>query len=94
MSTDDEGAPANIEWVHSITDSLSPVSCAPAEIHQMLTNLGTNAVQALDGSPGRISYEVTEIRDPSGSGDALIRLGHEPHLRIRVCDNGPGMDAA
>ncbi len=88
------GAPANIEWVHSITDPFSRVSCAPAEIHQMLTNLGTNAVQALDGSPGRISYEVTEIRDPAASGDALTRLGHEPHLRIRVCDTGPGMDAA
>ena len=88
------GAPANIEWDHSIADSLSPVSCAPAEIHQMLTNLGTNAVQALAGSPGRISYEVTEIRDPAASVNALTRLGHEPHLRIRVCDTGPGMDAA
>ena len=89
-----QGAPSNIEWICSVSDPLNPASCAASEIHQMLTNLGSNAVQALAGSPGRIGFDVSEIADPSALGGTLTRLGHEPHLRIRVQDSGPGMDAA
>ena len=88
------GAPLNIEWICSIEDPLNPASCATSEIHQMLTNLGSNAVQALAGSPGRIGFDVSEIADPAALGGTLTRLGHEPHLRIRIQDSGHGMDAA
>jgi signal transduction histidine kinase/CheY-like chemotaxis protein len=62
----------------------------PSQLHQMLVNLASNAVQAVSGG-GRVvlratAAEVTEARDCS-----VGRLQRGHYARIDVCDSGQGM---
>lgn len=57
-------------------DDLPPIVCNPGEVNQVLLNLLTNAVQAVNG-PGTITV-ATAI-----AGDAVT---------LTVADTGPGMD--
>jgi PAS domain S-box-containing protein len=65
----------------------------PVQFDQVMLNLLNNAAQALDGRRGRIDIRVDstdEAAQPAyeGTADALRR-----YTRIRVTDNGTGMDA-
>jgi signal transduction histidine kinase/CheY-like chemotaxis protein len=62
----------------------------PSQLHQMLANLASNAVQAVSGG-GRVvvratAAEVAEERDCS-----VGRLQRGRYARIDVCDSGAGM---
>ncbi len=65
--------------IHVATElgELPPVKCMPAQINQVLLNLVTNAVQAMEGE-GRLLI-------------ASARRGNR--VDISVADNGPGIDA-
>jgi CheY-like chemotaxis protein len=65
-----------------------------AQLHQMLANLVTNAVQAVAAAGGRVlvraaAVEVSEARDCT-----VGRLQAARYARIDIVDSGPGMDAA
>jgi signal transduction histidine kinase/ActR/RegA family two-component response regulator len=65
----------------------------PAQLHQMLVNLVTNAVQAVAGS-GRVAVRAApvEVREPR---DCMVgRLQPGRYARIDISDTGPGMSAA
>lgn len=70
-----------------------PVLADPVQVEQVLINLVTNARDAIDG-PGRISVTLGEERfDAAQAGQAgLPQAGR--HVRLEVCDDGPGFDAA
>ena len=62
-----------------------PVLADEGQLHQVLTNLVTNAAQAIGDSIGTITVEVCEVADaPLVSGGAAVRL--------TVTDTGCGMD--
>ena len=64
------------------------------QIHQVLTNLGTNAWHALQGAGGRIGIDLDTV---DLSAEATHRPGGLPpgrYARLRVSDTGCGMDAA
>lgn len=69
---------------------LPSVLADPAQVHQVLMNLGTNAVQAMRGKPGRLSFHATvfEVEAEAG-GPPGLRPGR--YVRIGIQDTGPGM---
>jgi signal transduction histidine kinase/CheY-like chemotaxis protein len=63
---------------------------SPAQIHQVLMNLGTNASQAIGAQPGTIVFgvaarQLTEAQGSIVAGD---------YVELSVTDDGIGMDAA
>jgi PAS domain S-box-containing protein len=65
------------------------VAADPAQIHQLLMNLCTNAWQALEGKPGQIGIELTE-EEVTSTGPVHVPAGD--YAVIRVSDTGKGMD--
>jgi len=77
-----------------LADVPSRVMADSTQVQQLLLNLCTNAWHALHERSGRIEVALDEI---TLDADAVRKLpGLEPgrHLRLRVSDNGKGMDAA
>ena len=66
------------------------VSSDPTEIHQVLMNLCTNAAQAVDESGGRIEVSLDDWH--SGGGSSGAEQSPQYYYRLRVRDNGPGID--
>jgi CheY-like chemotaxis protein len=65
----------------------------PAQLHQMLVNLVTNAVQAVAGG-GRVAVRAApaEVREPRDCTVGRLQPGR--YARIDISDTGPGMSAA
>jgi two-component system cell cycle sensor histidine kinase/response regulator CckA len=75
--------PANVQIAARITGDCPRVMGDPNQIHQALTNVCTNAYQALGARPGEIDVIVEPVRLESG-----------PAVRISVWDDGPGISSA
>jgi signal transduction histidine kinase len=66
-------------------DPAAVIACEPVHLHQIVSNLVLNAVQALDGRPvGRVRVSVTAARSLGGGGVA----------ELCVVDDGPGLPPA
>jgi PAS domain S-box-containing protein len=61
------------------------------QFHQVLMNLGTNAAHALPARGGVIRFVIDSV-DIDGPLDASPELASGRYLRMRVVDNGCGMD--
>jgi PAS domain S-box-containing protein len=81
--------PARAELIADIDEATPNVSADPTQVHQIIMNLCTNAWQALEGKPGRIVVELAATVGSASEGDARRRWA-----RLRVIDDGHGMDAA
>jgi len=74
------------------------IQADPTQIGQVLLNLGTNAVHALKGRPGRIEFRVDAV--PPGDPNLPAELARSSAIsgvgavRVMVTDDGCGMDAA
>jgi CheY-like chemotaxis protein/anti-sigma regulatory factor (Ser/Thr protein kinase) len=69
-----------------------PVMADATQIEQILLNLCTNAIHAIDRQSGRIQIELGHsLRGPDDTVERRSGLrGH--HIRLSVRDTGPGMD--
>lgn len=87
-----------VELVQTCAPGLSPVLADATQLGQVLLNLGTNAVHALDEGAGRIEFQVDQMPAHAVhlSDDALgVVNGRDANamlVRIQVRDNGCGMD--
>jgi PAS domain S-box-containing protein len=83
-------APKGIEIIERIDEECPEILGIAGQIHQAVSNLCTNAYQALKGRQGRITVTVesTEI-DPAFALRYRMPLGQA--VRVVVEDNGPGM---
>ena len=70
---------------------LPPVLADPAQVHQVLMNLGTNAVQAMRGQPGRLTFAGEAVKIGSELREQQIELKPGYYVRIGIQDTGPGM---
>ena len=77
-----------------------PVLADVTQMQQIVINLVTNAMQANPGGPGRIDVRLDTVMLDAALAQtqpALLAL-HDNHpgrtVRLRVSDDGPGMDAA
>ncbi len=76
----------------SLTEPLSHVLADPGQIEQVLVNLAINARDAMPGG-GTLSIDTADV---AVDADYLSDEGLEPgpYVRLRVSDNGTGMDEA
>jgi signal transduction histidine kinase/ActR/RegA family two-component response regulator len=86
--------PAGVDLVASIADTRGRVLADSTQVQQLILNLCTNAWHALHERSGRIEVGLDEVALDEAAAHALPGLKPGPHLRVRVSDNGKGMDAA
>lgn len=83
---------ANIEITEDIEKNPPNIMADPTQIHQVLMNLGTNAMQAMHEQGGKLNIvlEQTQLR----LEDTLFYPELEPgnFLKLSVSDTGSGMD--
>ncbi len=79
-----------------IKTDLQAVECRimadATELHQMLLNLGTNALHAMENEAGELSISVDQVEVDTAGTDNDLTPGN--WVRIRVADNGRGIDPA
>ncbi len=74
----------------------TPAACRqvwadPTQIHQLILNLCTNAIQAMR-ERGVLQIAVSEIQIGEDDGDGELHLDHGIYERLSVSDTGCGMD--
>lgn len=86
--------PSSIEIHQSLMSESAIVLANATQIHQVLTNLCTNAAQAMEETGGVLQVGLTTV-DLDGTTiftDTRTRCG--PYVRLTVADTGHGMDPA
>ena len=93
--------PPQVQLVQTLSPSLPEVSGDATQLQQVLVNLGTNALHALPARGGSIELALDSVpvsaapfaRLPPALAQACREAG-QPALRLRVIDDGCGMDEA
>jgi PAS domain S-box-containing protein len=83
--------PESVQVERNLAVDDAAVVADPTQVHQVVLNLCTNAVQAMkDGGTLRIDLEVIEVHAPL----ALMTgtLPPDRYVRLSVSDTGPGID--
>ena len=83
--------PSTIEIQTKIAADVGAIFADPTQIHQILMNLCTNAVQAMDESGGILRVELRNDV-VTGSEPSLTELTPGEYLRLTVSDTGGGMN--
>jgi len=90
--------PPQVELLQCCAPGLGPVMADATQLGQVLLNLGTNAVYALHGRPGRIEFRVDALAPghPTLPAELARTCGERGTgaVRIQVMDNGSGMSEA
>ncbi len=90
--------PPHAQLLHECHPDTPPILADATQLGQVLINLGTNAVHALEGRPGRVECQLDSLtgQDPrlppevaKACAEAGVRV-----VRLRVSDNGCGMTDA
>jgi CheY-like chemotaxis protein len=63
------------------------------QMHQVVMNLCTNAVQALEPAGGQLTVALDTVEVDANFALARAPLKPGPHVRLTVADTGVGMDA-
>jgi signal transduction histidine kinase/CheY-like chemotaxis protein len=83
--------PSNVEIQKMIAPQLRPMIGDPAQIHQTLHNICSNAVQAMQGAPGALSISVQEITLDDSIWVSARELVAGDYLEVVISDDGHGM---
>jgi len=86
--------PAAIEIHSDLQNTGGCVLADPAQIHQGLLNLATNAVHAMAGGPGTLKVNLETVSGSQQLGGENARLLTGDWVRVSVADTGHGMDPA
>ncbi|HWO12556.1 MAG TPA: PAS domain S-box protein, partial [Polyangiaceae bacterium] len=94
--------PPNVSLATELDESCPPVLGAPDELHQVVTNLCTNALQAVSDRGGTVTLVVRPVGPPSGSADTLENasaadpapMDPRREVQLVVVDSGPGIPRA
>ncbi|MBL8516525.1 MAG: MASE1 domain-containing protein [Betaproteobacteria bacterium] len=85
--------PARIRLVTRVNDSDLTVQGDVTQLHQLVMNLATNAVQSMPGEGELvIAVQMTEVAEPWPVRLGALHRGH--YAVVTVKDTGVGMDAA
>jgi signal transduction histidine kinase/CheY-like chemotaxis protein len=85
--------PAGITLVIEVPSEPIVVAGDAAQLHQMLANLVTNAVQAVT-EPGRVVIRATPLEVVAERDCTVGRLRRVRYVRVDIVDSGVGMSAA
>lgn len=86
--------PATIEIQQSIASETGIVFAHPTQIHQVLTNLCTNAAHAMEEAGGILEISLADIDLDPATLPPHSGLKPGPYVRLTVADTGEGMDSA
>jgi len=85
--------PANIA-IELILDAKSPpVLADPTQIHQVIMNLATNALHAMEAHGGQLVIKLDHLVPAEESLKQFPELQRLEYTRLAVADTGHGMDA-
>jgi len=84
--------PSNIEFEQQISEKCGPVLAAPTQIHQVIMNLGANAIEAMRKSGGTLQVSISESKMADADSSAAAGLDAGSYLNMSVSDTGHGID--
>lgn len=80
-----------VEFAAELPAGLPPITADPVQVHQVLMNIGTNAVQAMRDHSGRLLFRAETVEVGVELQEQHPGLHPGGYVRIGVQDNGPGM---
>jgi two-component system cell cycle sensor histidine kinase/response regulator CckA len=91
--------PPHAQLLHECHPDTPAILADATQLGQVLINLGTNALHALEGRPGRVECQLDGLsshdpRLPPEVAKACADAGVNAAVRLRVSDNGCGMTDA
>ncbi len=84
--------PSTIEIHQDLGSKPEKIMADPTQIHQVMMNLCTNGIQAMESQQGVLSILLDRIDINGGEPHLPCDLTPGPHLRLMVKDTGCGMD--
>ncbi len=84
--------PASIRVRFTQGEGVPAVECDPMQIHQIVLNLGNNAIHAMRDSGGELAVHLEAMRPGPADLERIRGLRPEHTVCIRVVDTGEGMD--
>jgi two-component system, cell cycle sensor histidine kinase and response regulator CckA len=90
--------PPQLQLVQSLGEKVPEICADPTQLQQVLVNLGTNAVHAMQGRGGCVTFALDTLAShdaslPPEMAQVCAETGL-PAVRLRVIDEGCGMDDA
>jgi PAS domain S-box-containing protein len=82
--------PTSIEMEQHITSN-ALVMANPAQIHQVLMNLCTNAAHALENEEGCVKVVLEDVSLDGGEPGSLNEMAPGNYIKLSVSDNGVGI---
>ena len=87
--------PATIEFQPQLAEGLPRVLGNASQLHQIVMNLGTNAIHAMRHRlDARLTIRIEACVVDAAFAQTLPHLAPGPYVRLAVGDTGTGMDAA
>ncbi len=85
--------PTNIEIRQNISEQCHAVAADPTQIHQVLLNLGTNALHAMEEHGGILHFALQNFTLHGDNRDFAARLQPGEYVMLKVSDSGHGIPA-
>lgn len=85
--------PAQIKIELNLAPDTPPVLADPTQIYQVVINLATNALHAMEGKPGLLIVDLDYFRPDEDFLESHPDFHPAPYARLTVADTGHGMDA-
>jgi PAS domain S-box-containing protein len=86
--------PTTVQIEQHIDHSCRNISADPSQIHQVILNLLTNALQAMEKSGGLLTIGLKEVNPGSNMDEAWQKMHAKSYVYLTVTDTGSGMDKA
>jgi PAS domain S-box-containing protein len=83
---------SGIEFRQNIQKGPAVVKCDPCQLHEVVMNLCTNAVQAMEETGGQLEISLANIDVDEDSANRCLDLKPGPYVRLVISDTGKGMD--